>query len=122
MPAMFLKRAGDPQNAEAFSCSLLRNWLPDSRAIVLGNRLGRRRLCEIAATYVRYGHRRLTVLLRREGWKVNAKRIYRLYAEERLIVRTKQRRKMGRRQCLAAPIAVGADQCWKHGLCERQTG
>ena len=31
------------------------------------------RLREIAATHVRYGYRRLTVLLRREGWKVNAK-------------------------------------------------
>ena len=72
----------------------------------------RRRLCEMAATYVRYGYRRLTVLLRREGWKVNAKRIYRLYAEEQLIVRTKQRRKIGRRQRLAAPMAVGANVCW----------
>jgi transposase InsO family protein len=56
----------------------------------------RRRLCEMAASHVRYGYRRLTVLLRREGWKVNAKRIYRLYSEEQLIVRTKQRRKMAR--------------------------
>ncbi len=30
----------------------------------------RRRLCEMAASHVRYGYRRLTVLLRREGWKV----------------------------------------------------
>jgi putative transposase len=28
----------------------------------------RRRLCEMAASHVRYGYRRLTVLLRREGW------------------------------------------------------
>jgi hypothetical protein len=34
----------------------------------------RRRLCEMATTHLRYGCRRLTVLLRREGWKVNAKR------------------------------------------------
>jgi putative transposase len=59
-----------------------------------------------------YGYRRLTVMLRREGWKVNAKRIYRLYAEEQLIVRTKQRKKIGRRQRLAAPMAVGANVCW----------
>jgi len=72
----------------------------------------RRPLCEIAATYVRYGYRRLPVLLRREGWKVNAKRIYRLYAEEQLIVRTKQRKKIGRRQRLAVPMAVGANVCW----------
>ncbi len=39
----------------------------------------RLRLRELAATHVRYGYRRLTVLLRREGWAVNAKRVYRLY-------------------------------------------
>jgi len=48
----------------------------------------RRKLKDLAATYVRYGYRRLTVMLRREGWKANAKRIYRLYREEGLIVRT----------------------------------
>jgi len=48
--------------------------------------------------HVRYGYRLLTGLLRREGWRVNAKRIYRLYREEGLIVRTKQRRKMARRR------------------------
>lgn len=64
------------------------------------------------ATYVRYGYRRLTVLLRREGWKVNAKRIYRMCAEEQLIVRTKQRKKIGRRQRRATPMAVAANVCW----------
>lgn len=33
---------------------------------------------ELAASRVRFGYRRLTVLLRREGWAANAKRIYRL--------------------------------------------
>ena len=37
------------------------------------------RLRELAGSRVRYGYRRLTVLLKREGWAVNAKRIYRLY-------------------------------------------
>jgi DNA-binding Lrp family transcriptional regulator len=39
------------------------------------------RIKEIAATRVRYGYRRIHVLLRREGWRVNAKRVYRLYRE-----------------------------------------
>ena len=38
----------------------------------------RKRIQEIAATRVRYGNRRIHVLLRREGWPVNAKRVYRL--------------------------------------------
>ena len=37
------------------------------------------RLRELAASRVRFGYRRLTVMLRREGWAVNAKRVYRLY-------------------------------------------
>ena len=36
----------------------------------------------------RYGYRRLTVLLKREGWKIGAKRVYRLYDEENLKVRS----------------------------------
>jgi putative transposase len=36
-------------------------------------------LRELAFTRVRYGYRRLTVLLQREGWKVGKKRVLRLY-------------------------------------------
>ncbi len=43
----------------------------------------------IAETRVRYGYRRIHVLLRREGWNVNAKRIYRLYNEMGLQLRNK---------------------------------
>jgi len=52
---------------------------------------------ELAAARVRFGYRRRTVLLKREGWNVNAKRIYRLYKEEGLIVRTKKRKKAASR-------------------------
>ena len=72
----------------------------------------RRKLKDLAATYVRYGYRRLTVLLRRGGWRVNAKRIYRLYREEGLIVRTKHRKKMARRQRVPAPMAPRPNQRW----------
>lgn len=50
----------------------------------------RQRIREIAETRVRYGYRRIDVLLQREGWQVNAKRVYRLYAEERLQIRNKR--------------------------------
>jgi putative transposase len=72
----------------------------------------RHRLRELAGMHVRYGYRRLTVLLRREGWHVNAKRIYRLYREEELIVRAKQRRKMARRRPVPSGVAVRPNQCW----------
>lgn len=38
---------------------------------------------------VRYGYRRIHVLLRREGWRVNAKRVWRLYREMGLQLRNK---------------------------------
>jgi transposase InsO family protein len=47
------------------------------------------RIKEIAATRVRYGYRRIHVLLRRDGWRVNPKRVYRLYRELGLQLRTK---------------------------------
>jgi putative transposase len=72
----------------------------------------RRRLRELAATHVRYGYRRLTVLLRREGWQVNAKRVYRLYDEENLKVRSVERKKVARRQRVTQGQASGPNQCW----------
>lgn len=49
----------------------------------------RMRLKDLAAARVRYGYRRLHILLRREGWPVNQKRVYRLYREEGLTIRSK---------------------------------
>ena len=37
-----------------------------------------------------YGYRRLHVLLQREGWAVNHKRVYRLYSQEGLMLRNKK--------------------------------
>lgn len=48
-----------------------------------------KRIREIAETRVRYGYRRVHVLLRREGWAVNAKRACRLYREMDLQLRKK---------------------------------
>jgi putative transposase len=70
------------------------------------------RLRELAGSRVRYGYRRLTVMLRREGWEVNAKRIYRLYTEEGLIVRTQKRRQRAQRQRIPSGRATGPDQKW----------
>ena len=39
----------------------------------------RMRLRELAAARPRFGYRRLHILLRREGWRINAKKTYRLY-------------------------------------------
>lgn len=67
---------------------------------------------ELAGTRVRYGYRRLTVLLKREGWEVNAKRIYRIYTEEGLIVRTKKRKERAQRQRVAQGSAIRPNHKW----------
>jgi len=72
----------------------------------------RGRLSELAATHVRYGYRHLTVSLRREGWTVNAKRVYRLYDQENLKVRSVERKKIGRGQRVTYGPATAPNQCW----------
>ena len=64
----------------------------------------RQRLRALAHERRRFGYRRLHVLLRREGFAVNHKRLFRLYREERLMVR----RRSGRKRALGtrAPMPV----------------
>lgn len=45
------------------------------------------RLRDLAAVRVRYGYRRLHILLQREGWQVNHKLVYRVYRQEGLGIR-----------------------------------
>lgn len=72
-----------------------------------------KRIREIAETRVRYGYRRVHVLLRREGWIVNAKRIYRLYKELGLQLRNKvpKRRVKAKLREDRRP-AVAANETW----------
>jgi putative transposase len=48
---------------------------------------------EIAETKRRYGCPRIYVRLRREGWRVNHKKVERLYREEALLLRRRERKK-----------------------------
>lgn len=59
---------------------------PDERELV-------GRIRDLAARHKRYGYRRITALLRREGSAVNAKRVHRLWKAEGLQVRRKRRRR-----------------------------
>jgi len=53
----------------------------------------RQRIREIAGARVRYGYRRIHVLLRREGFQVSKHRVHRLYREEGLSLRRKRPRR-----------------------------
>ncbi len=41
-------------------------------------------ITQLAEQYGRYGYRRVTALLRRDGWHVNQKRVYRIWRREGL--------------------------------------
>ena len=73
----------------------------------------RARINEIAATRVRYGYPRIHILLRREGWLVNRKRVYRIYREEGLSLRLKtpHRRKSAVVRS-ERPTAIAVNQTW----------
>ena len=72
-----------------------------------------KRIKEIAETRVRYGYRRIHVLLCREGWTVNVKRVHRLYRQQGLQLRNKspKRRVKAKLRGDRAP-ATGPNQVW----------
>jgi len=53
----------------------------------------KRRIKELAEVRVRYGYKRIHVLLRREGWPINHKRVHRLYCELGLQLRVRRPRR-----------------------------
>ena len=71
----------------------------------------REELVKLARQKPRYGYRRLHALLSRRGHEVNVKRIYRLYVEERLMVRRKRRKRLVRDRS-AEPRLTGPNQEW----------
>lgn len=72
----------------------------------------RERLKALAFERRRFGYRRLHVLLKREGFAVNKKRVQRIYREERLMVRKRggRKRALGLRAPMKAPDRPNA--CW----------
>jgi len=70
------------------------------------------RLRDLAAVGAWYGYRRLHVLLRREGWKVNHKLVWRIYREEGFSIRMKNRKKKVSRLRLVLPEAKTPNERW----------
>jgi putative transposase len=66
----------------------------------------------LAAVRVRYGYRRIHVLLRRAGGKVNAKRVSRLYREEGLSLRDKRSKKRVSVPQVTPPPATRPNERW----------
>lgn len=71
------------------------------------------RLKELAASQVRYGYLCLHVLLKQEDWEINAKRVYRLYCEGNLGLRTRTpRRRVSCRKRVDRPEPERINDCW----------
>lgn len=82
------------------------------------------RLRELSRAHPRYGYRRITALLRQDGWRINRKRVQRLWRREGLKVPRKQRKKR-RWGCSANGAALRRaerpNQVWSYDFIEDQT-
>jgi putative transposase len=72
----------------------------------------RERLRKLAVARPRFGYKRLHVLLRREGFAVNHKRIYRLYREENLLIRRKRRKRVAAAPRESLPMPKRPNERW----------
>jgi len=72
----------------------------------------RLRIRELATARVRYGYRKIRVLLIREGWRVGKKLVYRLYREERLALRQRPKTRRVTAQRRQRRRAERPNQIW----------
>ena len=68
-------------------------------------------IIRLASQYGRYGYRRITALLRIEGWQVNHKRVQRIWQREGLKVPAKQPKR--RRLWLNDGSCIRLRPCWR---------
>jgi putative transposase len=80
------------------------------------------RLRELAEVRRRFGYRRLHVLLKREGFKLNQKKLRRIYREQKLTVKMRKKNKLRSvvRMPMAAPTKV--NQRWSMDFVSDQLG
>lgn len=76
------------------------------------NRELRERLRALAEERRRWGCPLLYRVLRREGWRVNHKRVERLYHQEGLSLRRRRRRKRPSHLRVVRPLPIGANLAW----------
>jgi putative transposase len=70
------------------------------------------RIASIAGQRRRFGYRRIHILLRREGWEVNVKRVYRLYRMAGLSVRKRSRKRIGMTERLPLLLPEQPNYAW----------
>jgi putative transposase len=79
----------------------------------------RARLRELAAERPRFGYRRLHIFLQREQaddgklrWRINHKRVYRLYREEGLMMQRRRRKRFRSEARVSLALPAGANEVW----------
>jgi len=73
----------------------------------------RMRIREIAAVRVSYGYKRIHALLSREGWRMNHKRVYRIYREEGLMLRQRRpKRRVAAKRREEQQAALAPNESW----------
>jgi putative transposase len=101
--------------SERRACELMGLWrtvLHYQARTELRNDELRARIGQLAAERRRFGYRRIHAMLRREGVRVNVKRVHRLYCKDELQVRRRRKRRgvaLERRPLL---IPHGPDEVW----------
>lgn len=70
------------------------------------------RLRDLAYQHIRYGYRRLHILLKREGWKVNHKTVQMVYLEEGLKLRKRKRKSRSAVLRVERPEATAPNEHW----------
>ena len=69
-------------------------------------------LCKLAERWRRFGYRRLTVMLRCQGQKVNHKKVYRLYCQLNLKLRRRRKNKIKSERRQPMPLPTNTNQRW----------
>lgn len=83
-----------------------KSWRTDQAAV-------ERRIKEIAETRVRYGYRRVHVLLRREGWEINMKKTRKIYNDLGLQLRNKHPKRRVKAKLREDRLeAAGPNEVW----------
>lgn len=83
-----------------------------------------KRIVELARKHPRYGYRRITALLRAEGWRVNRKRVHRVWRAEglRVVIKQHKRRRVGTsEQGVECRRAERPNQVWSYDFVMDQT-
>ena len=66
----------------------------------------------LATKRPRFGYRRIHLFLRRQGWRVNHKRVYRIYRTEGLTVRRRRRKRLVAWMRVKLPVPTRANERW----------